>query len=117
MWPTRGGVADRVVAAHVGAVGKPDLVATLRMRGGDPGVGAINQELDRSKAFTCSRYGALLDAEAQGAEAALGACGESKSSAAVGSPGVRLVAIGGGRRRQVRGSRSWLHPSRGAGVD
>lgn len=56
------------------------------MRGGDPGVGAINQELDRSKAFTCSRYGALLDAEAQGAEAALGACGEVEELSRRGEP-------------------------------
>ena len=86
VWSARGGVGDRVIAAHVGAVGKPDLVATLRMHGGDPGVGAINQELDGSKALACSRYGALLDAEAQGAEAALGTRGEVEEFGRRGEP-------------------------------
>jgi hypothetical protein len=56
------------------------------MHGGDPGVGAINQEFDRSKALTCSRDGALLNAEAQGAEAALGACGEVEEFGRRGEP-------------------------------
>ena len=76
MWSARGGVGHRVVAAHVGAVGEPHLVAALRMRGRDAGVGSVNQQFDESEALACGRHGALFNTEAQGAEAALGTRGK-----------------------------------------
>jgi hypothetical protein len=56
------------------------------MHGGDAGAGTVDEELDRSEAFACSRYGALLDAEAQGAEAALGTRGEVEEVGRRGEP-------------------------------
>ena len=56
------------------------------MHGGDAGVGSVHQQLDGSEALTCGRHRALLNAKAQGAEAALGACGEVKKGSRCGEP-------------------------------
>jgi hypothetical protein len=42
----------------------------------DAGVGSVDQELNASEALACGRHGALLNAEAQGAEAAFGTRGK-----------------------------------------
>jgi hypothetical protein len=56
------------------------------MHGGDAGVGAINQEFDGSEALACGRHGALLNAEAEGAEAALSTRGEVEEASRRGEP-------------------------------
>jgi hypothetical protein len=56
------------------------------MHGGDAGVGAVNQEFDGSEALACGRHGALLNAEAEGAEAALSTRGEVKEVSRRGEP-------------------------------
>jgi hypothetical protein len=56
------------------------------MYGGDAGVGAVNEELDRSEAFACGRYGALFNAQAQGAAAAFGTRGKVEEFSRRGEP-------------------------------
>jgi hypothetical protein len=86
MWSARGGVRDGVVAAHIGAVSEPHLVATLRMRRGDASVGSINEQLDGTEALACGRDGALFNTEAKCLEAALGTGGEVEEVGRRGEP-------------------------------
>jgi hypothetical protein len=56
------------------------------MHGGDAGVRAVNEKLDGSEALACGRHGALLNTEAEGAEAALGPTGEVEEVSRRGEP-------------------------------
>ena len=56
------------------------------MRGRDAGVGSVNKQFDGSEALACGRHGALLNTEAQGAEAALSTRGKVEKFGRRGEP-------------------------------
>ena len=101
MGAARGGVGDGIEAAHLGTVGEPDVVATLRVRRGHARMRPVDEQLHRAAALACGGDGALLDAEAQRPEASFGARREVEE---VGGGGDSRIETGRDRR-EFRGER------------